>query len=297
MKARVVGLGEVLWDLLPEGPQLGGAPANFACHAAALGAEAALISRLGSDALGVEARRRLQDRGLDLSALAVDPCLPTGTVVVEVGALGQPSFQIVEGIAWDALVVDDAALTLMSGADAVCFGSLAQRTPGARKTIQQLVSATRPEALRVFDINLRAPFHTPAVIEESLQLANVLKLNEAELPVLARLFDLRGSVDSQLETLASHFGLQVVALTLGAAGSRLFRAGRWTAEPGREVVVRDAVGAGDSFTAVLVLGLLRNWESRQLLTVATEVAAFVCTQAGATPELPDTITQLFRDGG
>lgn len=296
MSFKVLGIGELLWDLLPGGPQLGGAPANFACHAAALGADAGLVSRVGCDLLGCEALRLLAARGLDLAGLTSDGGLPTGTVAVTIGADGHPRFRISENAAWDGLRADDRALELAAAADAVCFGSLGQRTGAASAAIRRLVRATRTDALRVFDVNLRPPFHTPEVIAASLGLADVLKLNETELPVLAAQFRLRGSVDEQLERLAERFGLEVVALTLGSAGSRLFHGGRWSAEPARPITVQDAVGAGDSFTAALVIGLLRQQEAGEILAAATEVSAYVCTQAGATPPLPGRLLEMFRKG-
>jgi fructokinase len=293
---NIVSLGEVLWDLLPSGPQLGGAPANFACHIHSLGANASLVSRVGQDRLGDEALRLLQARGLDLACVTRDPQRPTGTVMVEVGADGQPRFEIVEHVAWDAINATDDPLNRVRNADAICFGSLAQRSPEAGRAIRQLVAAASPDALRIFDINLRAPFYTDEVILQSLELADVLKLNEAELPVLATQFDLHGSVEEQLETLARQFDLDVIALTLGAAGSRLLRNGEWSAEPGRVIAVKDAVGAGDAYTAALVMGLLLNWPTPKLLSAATDIAASVCTQSGATPELPANLRARFASG-
>lgn len=290
---NVVSLGEVLWDLLPSGPQLGGAPANFACHIRALGAAASLVSRVGRDRLGDEALSLLKARGLDMACVARDPERPTGTVVVDVDPDGQPRFEIVEHVAWDAISATDEAMDRVRRADAICFGSLAQRSPEAGRAIRQLVAASRPVALRVFDINLRAPFYQDDVIESSLRLANVLKLNETELPVVAAKFGLHGTAEEQIETLAGRFGLDVVALTLGAAGSLLYRAGRWAREAGRTVSVIDAVGAGDSYTAALVLGLLLDLPTAALLANATDVAAFVCTEAGATPQLPAKLIAPF----
>lgn len=291
---QAVGLGEVLWDLLPAGPQLGGAPANFACHAAALGAEASVISRVGDDPLGRAALEELTDRGLDVGALCVEPDLPTGTVVVTVEPGGNPCFSITEGVAWDALTVDVAALERVRRADVICFGSLAQRTPQAGNAIQDLVAAAPRKALRIFDINLRAPFQSRGVVVRSLEAATVLKLNETELPVLAGWFDLCGDASEQLEELGRRFGLEGIALTLGAAGSRLWRGGVWHAATARPVSVRDAVGAGDAFTAALAIGWLRGWEPATLLESATDVATFVCTQPGATPRLPDSLVARFR---
>lgn len=291
---QAVGLGEVLWDLLPSGPQLGGAPANFACHAAALGAEASVISRVGFDPLGHQALDLLRQRGLEVSAVSVDPVLPTGTVEVAVDSGGSPSFSILENVAWDGIVVDAPALEVVRRARVICFGSLAQRTPRAANAVQDLVAAAPREALRIFDINLRAPFLSRSVVVRSLQSATVLKLNETELPVLAGWFDLRGTMREQLDALGRRFGLEGIALTLGAAGSRFWRGGQWWEASARPVTVRDAVGAGDSFTAALAVGWLRGWEMPAILSAATEVAGYVCTQAGATPRLPDELVRPFR---
>lgn len=292
---KVVSIGEVLWDVLPSGPQMGGAPANLACHVRALGAAADLISRVGHDRLGDEALGLLAARAIDLAGVVRDPHRPTGTVAVELTADGQPRFEIIEAVAWDSITATDHSLDRVRRADAVCFGSLAQRSPEARHAIQRLVAACRPSSLRVFDINLREPFYDDDVIESSLHLANVLKLNEAELPVVARQFGLRGSVQEQIEALAQRFALDVVTLTQGASGSRVLRGGRWTFEAGRTVSVVDAVGAGDAYTAGLVLGLLLQWPTEELLKRATDVAAFVCTCAGATPRLPEQLVAPFAD--
>lgn len=285
----VVSIGELLWDLLPTGPQLGGAPANVACHAAALGARAAVVSCVGDDPLGRDAVAILRSRGLDTEAIEVLPGVPTGTVHVAVDATGHPTFDIVRDVAWDRLSAGgagSAAGDRVAAADAVCFGTLAQRTPGARSAIRGWLAAVRPGALRVFDVNLRPPFHAPGVIEASLGCADVLKLNEDELPVLAAQLGLGGDAASQARAMAGRFGLRAVALTLGARGAALLLGDRWTTEPGRVVAVRDAVGAGDAFTAALILGLLRGWDAADILRRATDVAAFVCTQPGATPTLP-----------
>lgn len=288
---KVVSLGEVLWDLLPSGPVLGGAPANFAGHVAGLGGEAALVSRVGADELGREARRLLAAKGVRLEALSTDATAPTGTVGVELAADGQPKFTIHENVAWDRLTADDAARAVVAAADAVCFGSLAQRTPAARAAIHALLRSVRPGALRVFDINLRAPFYTQETLSESLRVADVLKLNDGELAILARMFAIPGSPREQVQALARAFELRSVLLTLGAEGSCLWRADQWFEQPGKRIEVRDTIGAGDSFTAVCVLGELRGWDPVATLRAATEVAAYVCTQAGATPTLPAALLQ------
>jgi len=282
----VVGLGEVLWDLLPAGAQLGGAPANFAYHARALGAEASVITRLGRDDYGREGIRRFCEMGLPDSTIQVDHLRPTGTAKVEISGNGLAHFTIQEDVAWDHIALTAGALAAARAADAICFGSLAQRNVTSRNAIQQLVAAASPKALRVFDINLRQKFYTREIVEQSLQLANVLKLNDDELPVLAEMFCLTGLTRQQIEQLAQRFSLRVVALTRGANGSLLYQEGQWSDFPSRPVKVVDTVGAGDSFTAAMVLGLLRNMDLNEINEIANEVARYVCSQAGATPALP-----------
>lgn len=295
MRRNIVGIGEVLWDLLPGGRQLGGAPANFTYHARALGAEARLISRVGQDDLGREALERLSRLGIPTGCVEVDGELPTGTVGVTVSADGQPHYQIHEHVAWDAIQGEAAGRDAVSSADAVCFGSLAQRSEISRKAIQSLLAATPPSALRIFDINLRQHYYSGAVIEESLNLANVLKVNDAELPLLAKLFQLAGDVRAQIRQLAQQFQLRCVAYTRGGSGSLLFAAaeGRWSDQPGVAATVVDTVGAGDSFTATMTLGLLAAWDLDDINAHANRVAAFVCSSAGATPELPAALRQPF----
>ena len=196
----------MLWDLLPSGPQLGGAPANLACHVGALGGQATLISRVGNDALGQQAREQLAARGVDVGNLATDPTAPTGTVKVELDPTGQPRFTIHAPVAWDHLAADAGSLQAVAAADAVCFGTLAQRTPAARAAIQTLIAAATPDGLILCDINLRAPFYERVTIEGSLRAANALKLNETELPLLARMFGLAGDTPAQAEALAERFG-------------------------------------------------------------------------------------------
>jgi len=292
---QIVGLGEVLWDLLPAGKQLGGAPANFVCHAHALGANARLVSRVGDDALGQEVLDRFAARRIPTETIAVDADAPTGTVSVEVSATGQPHFTIHENVAWDHIEADAAALAAVERADAICFGTLAQRTKPASAAIGQLLAATRPEALRIFDVNLRPPFVDDAVITQSLAAANVLKLNEQELPVLARLFSLDGQPERQIATLADRFSLQLVALTRGGEGSLLFSRGEFMEEAASPTVVRDTIGAGDSFTAAVTIGFLRRWPLEKISHHASGIAAYVCSQPGATPALPEDLRRPFAE--
>jgi fructokinase len=331
MDFRIIGIGEVLWDLLQSGPQLGGAPANFAYHAHALGAEAHVITRVGNDERGREILRRFRDMGLQsttvqsnavesdavqITAVQVDDHAPTGTASVTLSGNGIAHFTIQQHVAWDYLAATPGALALVSKADAICFGSLAQRSEASCRAIQQLVASSPQHALRVFDVNLRRPFFTRDVIEPSLQLANVLKLNDDELPTLSAMFELTGSTENQIESLAQLFRLQVVALTRGPNGSLLYQESeqdepcgggtplrqdatqphhhaRWSDCRSRPVKIVDTVGAGDSFTAALVLGLLCKMDLDEINNISNEVARYVCSHSGATPQLPPEFAKVF----
>jgi fructokinase len=289
----VVGLGEVLWDLLPTGPQLGGAPGNFACHAAALGARATMVTRVGDDDLGRQVIRRFAQVNLPRETVQVDPARPTGTVTVGLDEYGIPHYAVAEDAAWDQLAATDVAMQAVCGAQAVCFGTLGQRSATSRKAIQQLVAAAPARTLKVFDINLRLGFYSGEVIEESMHLSNVLKLNDEELDVLTRMFSLDGDVRRRIEELVRTFGFKVVALTSGSSGSLVYQEGTWSELPPQPVEVVDTVGAGDAFAAALTIGLLSKMELSRAHTIAAEVARYVCSQLGATPPLPDTFRRKF----
>jgi fructokinase len=303
MNFNVIGVGEVLWDLLVTGPQLGGAPANFAYHAHALGAHAQVITRVGKDDYGREIIRRFHEMGLPETTVQIDGTVPTGTAKVALSGDGLAHFTIQENVAWDHIAVTPEALVAASEAHAICFGSLAQRSEPSRHTIQQLVAETPADALRVFDINLRQQFYSRGLIEQSLRLANVLKLNDDELPTLAEMFGLTGlpehQIKHQIEWLAHTFSLRLVALTRGANGSLLYQKDndnnevRWSDCLSRPVKVVDTVGAGDSFTAAMVLGLLRKMDLDEINTIANDVARYVCSQPGATPALPIEFARRF----
>jgi len=286
---RIVAVGEILWDLLPSGRQLGGAPANFAFHARALGAEASIISRVGDDPPGREILQRLRELRVPVDGVSIDPQRATGTVSVELVGDGQPRYAIHENVAWDRLEAEGTPTRIASAADAICFGSLAQRSGPARSSIRTLVSATPAKSVRIFDINLRQHFYSQEVIEASLSLANVMKLNDGELPVVAQMFNLHGAPVEQLQALAERFDLDCVALTRGGQGSLLLSGGRVSDHPGIPAIVKDTVGAGDAFTAVLAMGLLAGSDLDVINQRANEVAAYVCSQPGATPELPERL--------
>jgi len=282
----LVGLGEVLWDLLPGGRQLGGAPANFAYHAQALGARGVVASAVGDDELGREILARLDALGLDRSAVQVDHRHPTGTVSVQVDADGHPQYVIHEDVAWDFIEATGELTALAGRADAVCFGSLAQRAPASRAAIRRFLKLTPRECLRIFDINLRQSYYDRQVIAESLDVADVLKLNVDELTAITDLFDLPGGEDQAARAMLHRFGLTLVAVTRGSAGSVLITKDQVSSCPPQQVKVADTVGAGDAFTAALALGMLTDRPLDLTHRHAARLAAYVCTQVGATPELP-----------
>ncbi len=282
----MVGLGEILWDLLPTGKALGGAPANFVYHAHALGAVASVVSAVGRDNLGQEILQRLDHLGVNRNFVAEDSLHPTGTVSVQVDKRGIPEYIIHEDAAWDFIPYEPGLDSLAATADAVCFGSLGQRSAVSRTTIQRFLAATRPECKRVLDINLRQHFYTRDIIIQSLELSNILKLNEDELPVLAAMFALHGQVEDQLSQLLRRYHLEVIALTRGSRGAMLQTPHETVDCPGFSVVIADTVGAGDAFTAAMTIGLLARRPLMEVNRQACQVAAFVCSQPGATPKIP-----------
>ncbi len=288
----IVGLGEVLWDVFPDGPRFGGAPANFACSVAELAgdrAEVVMVSSVGTDELGHRALQELRGHGVETRCVSqVDR--PTGRVDVRLDAGGSASYVFAADTAWDNLSWSPELDELAARADAVCFGTLGQRSDSSRDVILRFLRSTRPDCLRVFDINLRPPYWTEDVVLQSLELASVLKLNDAELPVLAEMLGLQGSEHEQLSQLMGRRQLDVVALTRGAKGSMLLsRAGGSSDVPGNATDVADTVGAGDAFTAALVLGLFDGLPLGEMNDWANRVAAYVCSQSGATPQFPDSL--------
>jgi fructokinase len=295
----VVGLGELLWDLFPSGKQLGGAPANFAYITSLLGDEGTPASRLGHDSLGTNVIHRLRELGLPTEFVQKDADHPTGTVKVEVDRTGQPRFEISESVAWDFLAWTPQWQKLAQQADAVCFGSLAQRSEQSRTTIRRFLTASRKDAVRVFDVNLRQTFYSTQVLAESMKLATVVKLNHEELPKIMHILELknRGEEDSARQLLSSH-ELTLVCVTRGNAGSLLVSADERSEHPGFKVKVADTVGAGDAFTAALVHGYLRRTPLAQINETANRVGAWVASQSGATPApKPGSLAQTLADIG
>lgn len=278
-------MGEVLWDALPAGLYVGGAPFNVAGHLHALGVPVGVISRVGRDRLGAEALARLARSGIAVDLVQVDPELPTGFVSVTLDADGIPAYDIVEPAAWDRIALDAGLVERAAGAAAVVFGSLAQRHPVSRATIERLCGVGTPArgARTVFDVNLRPPYDDAAVVRRSLERADVVKLNEHELVQMAAWYGLPGGVREGATALAERFGCRTVCVTRGPAGAVLFNAGRWSEHAGYQVEVRDTVGAGDAFLAALLSGLLAGDNDAVLLQQANLRGAYVASQAGAIP--------------
>lgn len=293
----VVGLGELIWDMFPEGRRLGGAPSNFAYVSRLLGDGAAVASRVGRDALGREAAERLARAGLSTRYLQTDGAHPTGTVGVRIGAGGEPQFNVNENSAWDYLEWTPGWEELAARAAVVCFGTLGQRRPEARETIERFLQAMNPDTLRLFDVNLRHSFFTPEMLARSLRLSNVVKLNAEELSAAGSMLSVRAS--GELETaraLLDRFKLRLVAVTRGAAGSLLVSRDEADEHPGFHAArVADTIGCGDAFAAALAHCLRRGVPLSLCNEVANRVGAWLATQEGATPEAdPATIARLLE---
>lgn len=290
----ILGIGELLWDLLPEGPRLGGAPANFAVTAGRLGNHAAILSRIGRDELGRDAVAVLDPLPVDTKSLQIDTVHETGRVTVALMD-GQPEFTIHAPAAWDFLELSDEWVQLAERADAICFGSLAQRGVESRQTIQTLVAQTQAKCVRVFDANLRPPFYSSEVVQESLELATVMKMNDAEVPLVLRLLGLPeqdGGTSHVLRAgaarlLAEFPTLEMVAVTRAAHGSLLMRRGEWQEHPGVKTTVVDTIGAGDAFTAAMTDALVRGAPLAAINEAGNRWGSWVASQAGGMPELKD----------
>ena len=284
MKIKVISIGEILWDCLPDQRKLGGAPANYLYWAHCLGAEAAIISRVGEDDFGQDLLEAWQRKELSSELIQIDPKKITGNVDITFSSHGIPDYLIHDDAAWDYLAATPESLNAVSQADVVYFGSLAQRNSVSRKTIYQLLSETPEQAIRVYDINLRQGFFSRASIAQSLKFANVLKVNADELEVLTELFSLVGTDKQKLHQLADVYQLNVAVLTRGQKGSFLYQDQHCFFEPARRIEVVDTVGAGDAFTAALTIGLAQGLSSEAAHTLAADLAADVCSQSGAMPQ-------------
>ena len=293
MKQIIVGLGEALWDVLPEGAKLGGAPANFAYHTSQFGYEAVAISALGNDALGDQTLKEFDQRGLRYIMPRVP--FPTGTVAVELDDQGVPTYDIKTDVAWDNIPftpeVEEAAKTCR----AVCFGSLAQRNETSRNPIMQFLDTTPMNCLKIFDINLRQNFYSREVICDSLRRCNILKINDEELIAIGRMFGYPGlDIENKCWLILGKYDLDMLVLTCGTNGSYVFAPGTKSFQSTPRVEVADTVGAGDSFTATFTTAILSGMPIAEAHKLAVEVSAFVCTQKGAMPVLPPDLASRIQ---
>lgn len=283
----IVGLGEALWDMLPSGKHLGGAPLNFAYIASLLGNRAVIATRVGEDALGREIRSELNARNVDTSAIQIDAKLPTGTVDVQFQN-GQPEYDIRKPVAWDALEWSSVWQRLARRCNAVCFGTLAQRSAESRSTILRFLEHTPASCLRVFDINLRKPFYSRTTIETALRFTTVLKMNDFELPQLAEMFAISGQSPTELmPAMRQTLGVKLLLVTRGERGAAATDGSRVVEHPGFAVKVLDTIGAGDAFSAAVTHCLLRGVDLEQTLAFANRWASWVASQAGGMPVLKE----------
>lgn len=297
-KFVTVGLGEVLWDVFPTTRQLGGAPANFAYMTSLLGDRGIVASRVGADELGDETQLRLQALGLDTCYVQRDPLHRTGIVDVQVDDNGQPTFEIAEPVAWDFFEWTREWQTLAQRADAVCFGSLAQRSVQSGDAIHAFLSALRPETVRVFDVNLRQTFYSAEVLAKSAKHAEIIKLNHDELPVVVQLLGMPfRDEDSAAAWLLEVFPLKLVCITRGAQGSLLVGPYGRHEHSGIQTKVADTVGSGDAFTAALVYHYLRRASLATMNEAANRMGSWVAGQTGATPARDEIHLQLIRSAG
>ncbi len=290
MQNLVIGIGEALWDVLPEGKKIGGAPANFAYHISQFGLPSLVVSAVGDDKLGEEIIENFTDKGLNFMVEKVE--YPTGTVLVELDNEGVPQYDIKENVAWDNIPLTPALQESVSTCRAICFGSLAQRNVVTRNTVAHLLDnmVPDPDRLVIFDVNLRQNFYTKDILEDSMKRCNVLKINDEELVTVSRLFGYPGiDLQDKCWILLGKYNLKMLILTCGINGSYVFTPGEVSFVETPKVEVADTVGAGDSFTAAFIANILKGKSVPQAHRRAVEISAFVCTQNGAMPTIPDNL--------
>lgn len=288
MKRQVVGIGEILWDLFSSGPKFGGAPCNFACTAAELSDDqvsVAMVSGVGTDQLGELALQELRSHRVDMQYVQLRP-EATGTVDVRIDPAGVASYHFAENTAWDNLEWSDYLGELAHMTDAVCFGTLGQRSGKSRETIRTFLAQVPAKSIRLLDVNIRRPYYSDSLLLESLLFANVLKVNEEEWPEVVGACGIRGTESAAMQELVNRFSLRLIAITRGADGAVLWTPEQVIEAAGVKVEVVDTVGAGDAFSAALIIGLLREMTLSEINRFAIDSAAFVCTKAGGTPNFP-----------
>lgn len=295
MNQVIVGMGEALWDVLPEGKKIGGAPANFAYHVSQFGFDSRIVSAVGEDTDGTEIMDVFQKKALKTMIACVP--YPTGTVQVTLDAVGVPCYDIKEAVAWDNIPFTNELKSLALNTRAVCFGSLAQRSQVSRDTIKRFLDAM-PDLdgnLKIFDVNLRQGFYTKEILCDSMSRCNVLKINDEELVVISRIFDYPGiDLQDKCWILLAKYNLKMLILTCGTNGSYVFTPGVVSFQETPRVAVADTVGAGDSFTAAFTSAVLAGKPVQEAHKLAVEVSAFVCTQSGAMPELPEVLKNRLK---
>ena len=298
MNKIIVGMGEALWDCLPEGKKIGGAPANFAYHVSQFGFDSRVVSAVGNDELGDEIMSVFKEKKLNTQIERVD--YPTGTVQVTLDAEGVPCYEIKEGVAWDNIPFTDELKRLALNTRAVCFGSLAQRNEASRATINRFLD-TMPDGegqCKIFDVNLRQGFYTKEILCNSMKKCNILKINDEELVTVSRMFGYPGiDLQDKCWILLAKYNLKMLILTCGVNGSYVFTPGEISFVETPKVEVADTVGAGDSFTATFVAAVLKGKSVAEAHKLAVEVSAYVCTQNGAMPELPARLREQLVDNG
>jgi len=293
MNKVIVGLGEALWDCLPDGSKLGGAPANFAYHASQFGNDAYAISAIGNDALGDQTLKEFDEKHLKYVMPRVD--YPTGTVQVELDEEGVPTYDIKQNVAWDNIPFTPEIENVAKHCGCVCFGSLAQRNKISRDTIHRFLDTTPMSCLKIFDINLRQNFYTKEIIQESLKACDILKINDEELVTIGRLFGYPGlDIENKCYLILGKYNLKMLVLTCGTNGSYVFAPGVKSYQPTPKVEVDDTVGAGDSFTGSFASAILAGMPIKDAHKLAVEVSAFVCTQPGAMPKLPESLLNRVK---
>jgi len=293
MNCKIIGMGEALWDMLPDGKKIGGAPANFAYHMSQLGFDSCVVSAIGNDASGDEIVEVFRAKSLDHQLERVG--FSTGTVLVTLDAEGVPCYEIKEGVAWDNIPFTESLQALALATRAVCFGSLAQRSAVSRETINRFLDAM-PDGegqYKIFDINLRQHFYTKEIIEDSFRKCNILKINDDELVVVSTLFGYPAAdFQETCRMLIDHYNLRALILTCGTNGSYVFAPGEISFFETPKVVIADTVGAGDSFTAAFCASILKGRSIREAHKLAVDVSAYICTQSGAMPRLPETLKSI-----
>lgn len=279
---KVLGIGELLWDMLPEGKRAGGAPINFVYHAARLGARGCAVSAVGRDALGEEILDQLDRNGIEHCIARSD--YPTGTVLVKLDDKGVPSYEITENVAWDNIPLSQEALSAVSEADAVCYGTLASRSGKSAEAIEKLLSAAPKDAILFYDVNLRGRYYNAELLRKLLVFANVFKINDEEIIILKDMLGLKGDCSQMCRALLEEYNLKYLILTAGSKYSEVYWRGGFSRVDTPKVKVADTVGAGDSFSGAFVYGILSGMSVEQAHKLAVKVSAYVCTRSGAWPK-------------